>query len=523
MPNERRFFRPKPRVIGRHESFDQALEGEYAFRVDQRQQSAFDTYNAVTKELQEIIAECVRDNKSLRARGSLWSLSTAAVTGGRLLDTKTLRIAFNLPRDQIDQNYPGDFAKLRFVECGNSIAALNSALFADRLSLKASGSNNGQTIAGALSTGTHGGAFDFGAISEMVVGLHIVTGPNKHVYLQRGSSPVVKKSFADALGAEFKSDDDDLFNAALISFGSFGVIHGIMIEARDLFLLNAVRFRRPYDDTLKAALKAGSPAGLALPNTIDGQPTAGIPTNSPYHFEVFYNPNEGTPPDDAIMVLMYDEPWTPAYEPPVWGSDEAGMGASGLEIMGLLLDMIPQPLDQLTVGSLNDQVADEFSPYYKKAAIRDLFRGEKVQGKTMACGVAVPAERCVEALDVCFKVYKDEGDVLPLILSHRFVKGTQATLGFTSFPKTAVLEIDSLNMDSTRAYLHKVWNALDAAGIPFTLHWGKFNMHLNAQQVRNRYGASVDDWIAAREDLLENADVRQVFTNDFIKNLGLAT
>ena len=131
----------------------------------------------------------------------------------------------------------------------------------------------------------------------------------------------------------------------------------------------------------------------------------------------------------------------------------------------------------------------------------------------MACGVAVPAERCVEALDVCFKVYKDEGDVLPLILSHRFVKGTQATLGFTRFPKTAVLEIDSLNMDSTRAYLHKVWNALDAAGIPFTLHWGKFNMHLNAQQVRNRYGAAVDDWIASKKnDRQINASTRPGMT-----------
>ena len=522
MPNERRFFRQKAKVTGRHDSFDQALEGEYAFRKNPGHQTLFEAYNSVTKELQEIIAACVQDGKSLRARGSLWSLSTAAVNDGRLLDTTTLRIAFSLPQDRIDPNYNGDFTKLRFVECGYTIAELNKKLFADRLSLKASGSNNGQTIAGALSTGTHGGAFDFGAISEMVVGLHLVVGPNKHVYLQRASHPVVKKSFADALGAEFKTDDD-LFNAALISFGSFGVIHGIMIEARDLFLLNAVRFLRPYDDTLKAALKAGRPDGLTLPDTIEGKSTAGIPTDSPYHFEVFYNPNEGTPPDNAIMVLMYDEPWTPAYEPPIWGSDEAGMGAAGLDLMGILMDLIPQPLNKLTVGILNDQVADEFAPYYRKAAIRDLFRGEKVQGKTMACGVAVPAERCVEALDVCFKVYKDEGDVLPLILSHRFVKGTQATLGFTRFPKTAVLEIDSLNLDSTRAYLHKVWNALDAAGIPFTLHWGKFNMHLNAQQVRSRYGAAVDDWIAAREDLLENAEVRQVFANDFIRNLGLAT
>src|SRR5690348_17898678 len=31
-----------------------------------------------------------------------------------------------------------------------------------------------------------------------------------------------------------------------------------------------------------------------------------------------------------------------------------------------------------------------FSPYFKKAIIRDLFRGEKTLGKTLACGMGMP-------------------------------------------------------------------------------------------------------------------------------------
>ena len=250
----------------------------------------------------------------------------------------------------------------------------------------------------------------------------------------------------------------------------------------------------------------------------------GVPTDTPYHFEVFYNPNEGTPPDEAIVLVMYEEPWTESYDPPLWDGGESGMGASGLDVMGALFDMIPSPLNQLVVPILNDQVRDEFAPYVKKAIIRDLFRGEKVLGKTLACAMGMPADRAVEAQEIAFKVYKDGNDVLPVIISHRFVKGTKALLGFTRFDPTAVFEIDGLNLPSVRGYLEKVWEKLDAAGIPFTMHWGKFNTHLNPARVRQRYGdAAVDQWIGARETLLENAEVRQVFANEFITDLELAT
>lgn len=42
--------------------------------------------------------------------------------------------------------------------------------------------------------------------------------------------------------------------------------------------------------------------------------------------------------------------------------------------------------------------------------------------------------------------------MLPLILSYRFVKGTQALRGFTRFPVAAVMEMDAVNTPETRAY-----------------------------------------------------------------------
>ena len=122
MANGRSFFRQKTQEQGRHQAYTQALDGEYAFRVDPGTKSPFDTYNDATKELQGIIKTCIQDGKRLRARGSLWSLSTAAVTDGRLIDTTTLRVAFEIPAALTVPAYTGDVAKLRFVECGNTVS-----------------------------------------------------------------------------------------------------------------------------------------------------------------------------------------------------------------------------------------------------------------------------------------------------------------------------------------------------------------------------------------------------------------
>lgn len=516
--NGRSFFRLQAVETGRHESFKQALEGEYAFRIDRGANPPLDTYNAATRELQDIIQACLDDDKSLRAHGSLWSLSTVAVTDGRLIDNTALRLAFEVPQALADPSYSGDSARLRFVECGNSVAALNDYLFAAGLSIKGCGSNNGQTIAGALSTGTHGGAYLFGAMQEMVVGLHLITGPDKHVYLERKSAPVMQSAFAESIGAEFIRNDT-LFNAALVNFGSFGIIHGIMIETRALFALNAVRFRFPYGDTLKAAITACDPTLIPLPPK-----ASGISRDNPYHFEVFFNPNEGTPPTEAIVLLMYETRYDPdTYVAPEWNAGEPGLGASGLDIMGALVGRIPSPLNKLAVPLLNSQVNQEFAPYFRTAIIRDLFRGEKTLGKTLACGVGMPVSRAIEAMQIAFRIYKEANSVLPLILSHRFVKGTKALLGFTRFDTTAVMEMDAVNTPETRAFFNKVWEALDVAGIPFTLHWGKYNSFLTPERVRERYGdAAVDQWLASRETLLESAAVRRIFNNDFTVSVGLA-
>ena len=500
---------------GRHQSYTQTIEGYYNFSQAPNGDE-LEEYKRVTTELQDVIAEAVQTGKSLRAMGSSWSLSKVGVTEHRLINTKNLSLAFPLDDAVISPAYAGDRTKLRFLETGSEIGQINHYLFDHGLSLKASGSNNGQTLVGAVSTGTHGAAFKFGATPDFVVGIHLITGPSTQVYLQRASYPVVNPSFAVALGAELKSDDT-LFNAALVSFGSFGIIHGLMIEARKLFILHAYRSFRPFDAALKNAISTLSFSDLDPHKDLHDKPPSEL-----YHFQVSFNPNEGTPPEEASLKVMFEDDYTDDYVRPAWDDGQAGPGASGLELIGALLGAIPSPLAGLVKSALNAQVKAHLEPYAITGTFIDLFRGERTEGKVFASAIGVPLSRSLDALDTAFNTYANFGTVLPMTFTMRFVKGTQALLGFTKFDPTCVLEIDAINTEETHDYANQVWTKLEQGGIPFTMHWGKFNSFLTKARVNNMYGENVKKWVESREALL-SPEVRNVFTNGFLQSVGLAT
>jgi len=251
---------------------------------------------------------------------------------------------------------------------------------------------------------------------------------------------------------------------------------------------------------------------------------SGVNTAKPYHFEFFVNVNEPSAPQNAYLQVMYETAYNAqTYQRPKWDGGKAGLGADGLNTMGALLEIIPDILAGVVVPFLNNTIEEEFAPYRKTAIMRDLFRGEKTVGKTLAAGVAMPASRAVEAMEIAFKRYRDNGQVLPALLSFRFVKPTKALLGFQRFEPTAVFEMDSVNIAKTRTYFEQVWADLAAAGIPFTLHWGKYNNYWTPARLRARFGTAVDQWIASRTALLETAQVRECFNNPFMATMGLAT
>ena len=320
-------------------------------------QSTLEAYNAMTAAMQELVARAQAANVRLRAAGAGWSLSEAPVTEGWMLNTQPLDLTFRLDPQMVVDNTPDHVASLRFVQCGIGVAQLSALLRQDGLSLKTSGASNGQTLAGAISTGTHGAALEVGAMQDYVCGIHLIPDARRSVWLERASRPVTTAAFAAALGAELRRDDG-LFEAALVSFGSFGIIHGLLIETEPVYLLEAYRRR----------LRLTEPLWQAISELNFNVPQLPHPGERPYHWQVVFNPHDVA--GGVYVTIMYKRPYRPDYTPPPLPPEGFRPGDDAPAFVGLLTDAVPAAIPRLTQAILDSA----YAPYERQeGTLAELF------------------------------------------------------------------------------------------------------------------------------------------------------
>ncbi|MEP3836254.1 MAG: FAD-binding protein [Algibacter sp.] len=501
----------------KHENFTHKLEDNASFSLwNPPGASARERYAATTKNFQWLINHAINNTLKLRAMGKGWSFSKVGVTKGGLVDTASLNFSFQPKQKQVSQQYTKTPDDLYFVQCGVAIYELNNRLSQKRpqRSIKASGASNGQTIAGALSTGTHGAGIRVGAIQDAVVGLHIITSEDKHIWLERKSYPVASQDMVDWLGAELISNDAQ-FNAALVSFGSFGFIHGVMIETEPQFLLEEHRVGNiAYSEPLKKAMQSLDVTDLNIAAT-DGS------TNL-YHFEVLFNLHKFAPNNTekgAFLKYMFKRPYHDGHQF-LKRPNEFSFGEDLLGIISKLLDDL-SPVSDLAVPPLvNSMYKRAFAPQdVVTGTIKEIFNYTKFLGKVASAAMGIDIEDSPKVVELIMEVNKHTP--FPGGLSLRYVKGTKATLGFTKFDNTCVLEMDGIDGQVARNFYTAVWNKMEQQNIRYTLHWGKINFNLNENLIRNMYGnTAVDSWINARNQLMSIPSM-QVFSNDFMHNCGL--
>jgi hypothetical protein len=434
-------------------------------------------------------------------------MSRCAATDGWLIGTKSLNLLFHLRQRSIRPEYSGDHDALWLAQGGCSIAGLTQQLQPFGQSLPACGASNGQSIAGAIATGTHGSAVRFGGIQEAVHGLHLVVSPTRTVWLVPATDTATTDGFAGQLGAELVRDDER-FNAALVSFGGTGLVQGVLVQARQGFTLRSYRRRLPYDETFKRAIGAMDLAALPVPG-----PAQSLPVEDLYHYSVVVDPFH--PEGGVFVTVMYDLACGPGSTRPNPGGVAPGDELYGK--LGALLDLlpglIPAAVSTLVKGDQKDHTD-------LCGTLGDHFAATETRGKAAGVGVSVASSDAIRALDMMIDINAAHGP-FPCILAMRFVPGTQATLGFTRFPRTCVIDIDGPYSTRTRSYFARIWQALHDSGIEYGLHWGKV-IGLSAAETRRLYGDRVDRWRAARDRLLPDAAVREAFRNAFLDELGLS-
>lgn len=486
----------------KHETFVENIKDLYEL-ANESNLEALAGYNDTTKGFQQLINEAIDSKTPLRSFGSGWSWNRiATATGGTMMDTKPLNTIFHISHQSVVASYAGDVDKLFLVQCGNGVAELSEYLRGKNLSLKTSGASNGQTIAGAIGTGAHGSAFDFGAMQDFVVGLHLIIGPNRNIYLERKSVPVVSPHFIQSFETELVQDDD-LFHAALVSLGSFGIIHGIMIETEDLYLLETYMNRMPYNDCLKTAIetldftKANLPCG----------------DEKPFHFALQVNPYDIN--NGAYVTTMYKRPYQPNYKSPFTNSAGIGPGDDAACFIGGLSLSIPA----LVPTIVNKLISDALTPFSKQfGTLAEIFDNTTLHGKLLSSAIGVPISVVNKVIDLFFDFNKTNGPFVG-IFGLRFVKKSNAILAFTKFEQTCIFELDAAFSNETYQFYDDFWALLEQHNIPFTFHWGKVNGY-NATRINNMYGEAAQEWMVARNKLLD-ADSIKVFTNPIMQKWGI--
>ena len=167
-----------------------------------------------------------RHGLRVRAVGGGHSFTDCAVTDGVLLSLDALAAVEDVRR------HPDGTADVT-VGAGIRLRDLNRALAARGLAMANLGDIDRQSIAGAISTGTHGTGARLGGLATQVVGLRLVTADGEVRDVDAGRDP-------------------ELFEAARLGLGAFGVLVAVTLRAVPAFRLRAREEAFDLDEVLDA-------------------------------------------------------------------------------------------------------------------------------------------------------------------------------------------------------------------------------------------------------------------------------
>lgn len=173
------------------------------------------------QDLIAIVQEAKSTGKTVRAVGSGHSFSNIAITynsNSILVKPQGMKqVRITNPSVLLPDAIP---SKLVTVESGITIAALNQTLDTMGLALTNMGAFDGQTISGAISTGTHGTGVSLGPIGSSVRAVVLVSesGTVCQIEPKKGISDPTK--FKNKNHDIVLKQDDDWFHSIVVSMGT---------------------------------------------------------------------------------------------------------------------------------------------------------------------------------------------------------------------------------------------------------------------------------------------------------------
>lgn len=474
--------------------------------------------------LGSFIGEEMEAGHPLTVTGSGWSQSRLYRGDATLLDTAEDQAIAVLP-DNAFRDGVGDRRRYVLVAGGAKLERLMAWLAAQEpaLSLATAGSHKGQSVAGMLATGSHGSMLDSTGFETHVAGLLFSTGPGEAHWLAR--EPVLRDEFV----AQFAAiSDPALFPAALVHLGGMGILSAALLKVEEEFHLGRTRRTRvlPPDWATRCARRdfAGAAGGARTPAfyevTLD--PFRGIAHEA---LETLWYRNDRQAPSPApidgerhVLDLLVDaatREFGVRYE-------SMAPDALGQKSMDLFVDV-----PKMVWDDFKDDVVDEPDAGFRLADLVASWEPHTIgpfRVDVYNAAFAVPLDRLPEALAIGFGMGAEAWSIQrDYVFTVRFAQASPASMGFLRFGHNAVINIDGLAKGFLWSTAHdravELARRFEAAGLPFSMHWGK-DAPSDAAKIARDFPEGGPAYRAARAVLL--GERARLFVPPMLEQWGLA-
>jgi len=475
-------------------------------------------YPASLSDLVNIVHDAASQNPKVpvRAIGSGHSFSDITDSQGAILVDPSRNLKQVLTVDPSILHPGADAPNTIRAQCGIKVAALNQELDARNLGLINMGAYDGQTISGALSTGTHGSGKNFGPMADFLLSIVLVTESGKVYQIEPSPDLAITNPAkfpghlpeAPDIPVELKQDNT-WFNAAKVAMGCLGLIYSYALRVQPAFSISEVRSMTTWEDVKPH-----------LSSFLDGID----------HFELMINPYAD---DDnkhkCVKVERTRKPLTAprGYRlcgPWQWVEDQ---GVHHSQAMVTLLNFahslwFTRFIINQALGFLPDM-----DPPYVDVSHKVLTLGVENTAKAWALEMHFNGEKdCVGTIDSVLaafeRLWEEQGYFIGGPLGIRFVKASDALIAPQAGRFTCTVECDMLyGINHARKLLGEIKRAIcDQSSLPgndsIRVHWGLDWGYTTAEDVRKWY-PDLGKWQAVYQEVNPGG----MFDNEFTKRLRL--
>jgi len=398
-------------------------------------------------ELAALVASASEQGQKVKAVGSGHSFTSAAATNGRMIRLENLSGILHVDR-----------ATCRVtVGAGTRLSELNTLLDAEGLALANLGDIAYQTVAGAISTSTHGTGKALTGLAGQVVAMKLVNGHGEIIECSQSVNP-------------------HIFDVARVSVGALGVITEYTLQAVPSFRLRALEQPMRLDDVLENAPELAS-------------------TND--HFEFFWIPHtkwaltkRNNRTEDELQPLPRVKGWIEKTF-----MENYAFGAV-CRIGRARPSLIPRLATALPSSGSREYVDQSYKIFASPRIVR-FYEMEH----------ALPVEALVPALKEIRAMVDRKGYLLNFPVEVRFTKGDDVPLSTAYGRDSAYIAVHIYKGMECEPFFRDVEDILRAYDA--RPHWGK--MHYREADELSKLYPRWNEFIALRDQL----DPQRTFSNAY--------